>query len=1043
MRFIMEKQYMDLVFDRFAGCGPAYLHSMKGIFLAAIMPSAMGAAGQAQYFQQRVDTRIEVRLDDKRHFLHGFEQFRYTNNAPDTLRYIYVHLWPNAYSSDRTRFSEQQVINRNTGFYFSKAGDRGFIDSLDFRVNGQPATPFSAAGLPDIARIDLPDPLPPGATIAVETPFRVKIPKVFSRMGHTGQAYYISQWFPKPAVYDRKGWHPLPYSDQGEFFSEIGAYDVQITLPANYVVMATGNCTDAAENSWLDSLSVLPAPGGARPANHVAAWREKVNTFPPSSANFKTLHFHEDNVHDFAWFADKRFIVRRDSVAVVAGSGVPAHTVRIYTGFLTSEKDYWEKGAEYIRKTISAYSEEIGPYPYNTAKAVEGDLKAGGGMEYPTVTVIDRLATQTSVMETLVHEIGHNWFYGILASNERDDAWMDEGFNTFYERKVEAGIRLPMGRKERYTNRIEDVLYYNAASTRSDQSLLNTSSSYTKGNYGLDVYYKAALLLKWLEGYVGADTFKEAMHRYYDAWHFRHPYPEDVRTIFQETSGKPVGWFFDGALKTEIGIDFALKGARHDGDGFHITAKNKSDFAAPVRINAYIRDSLLESVWSLPFAKDTTLLMGSNNASGWRVGYEIPDYYGFNNRYHRYGLLHGKTVRIKGGISLGRREAAELYILPALGYNEYDGFMAGLLLHNLTVPQNRFRYMIAGLYGTGSKDFVAAASLGYWIYPHHIFRELVPQIDVKTLNYDRSSQNISEPLNLRYIKLSPSLNFTFGSNAPLSPVTRSLLLKGYSIWEEEFQFSRDKGDTTKYIPTIGDATQSNYGLLRYTHKNARTFNPFSYVIEGQLGSSFAKLSIEGNLRVDYNVRNKSLYLRGYAGKFFQSGPNDLSGYRYWLTTTYTAENDYLYDGSYFGRSEREGASAQQISIQEGGQKLPTPLYALPLGRSDDWLVGLNIKSDLPFGSLPVRLYLDAGTYANAARVNPSGNRFLYSAGLELHALRDVFLVHVPLLLCSDYRDYLKSIYPDNQFAHSITFSVQFQNVNWLRIISSGMRYYLF
>src|ERR1043165_3949526 len=281
-----------------------YLHAMKRILFAACLLLSYTAIGQA-YFQQRVDTKIDVRLDDKKHFLHGFETFHYINHSPDTLQYIYIHLWPNAYSTDRTRFAEQQVINRNTVFYFSKTAERGYIDSLDFRINGEATNAFSASGYPDIARIDLPKPLPPGGTMDVETPFRIRIPKVFSRMGHTGQAYYISQWFPKPAVYDRKGWHPLPYSDQGEFFSEIGSYDVQITLPKNYVVMATGNCTDASENSWLDSRSTLPLPTDKRPHSHVKAWRAKVNKIPPSATEFKTLHYHEDNIHDFAWFADK------------------------------------------------------------------------------------------------------------------------------------------------------------------------------------------------------------------------------------------------------------------------------------------------------------------------------------------------------------------------------------------------------------------------------------------------------------------------------------------------------------------------------------------------------------------------------------------------------------------------------------------------------------------------------------------------------------------------------------------------------------------
>jgi hypothetical protein len=145
----------------------------------------------------------------------------------------------------------------------------------------------------------------------------VKIPEVFSRMGHTGQAYYISQWFPKPAVYDAKGWHPMSYLDQGEFFSEFGSYEVDITLPKNYVALATGNLTTASETAWLDSLARVPD----------SLFKNEA-FFPISSSAYKTVHFSENNVHDFAWFADKRYIVRKDTMA--NGDREP---LQIYTAF--------------------------------------------------------------------------------------------------------------------------------------------------------------------------------------------------------------------------------------------------------------------------------------------------------------------------------------------------------------------------------------------------------------------------------------------------------------------------------------------------------------------------------------------------------------------------------------------------------------------------------------------------------------------------------------------------------------------------------------
>lgn len=1006
---------------------------MKPLALAALLFLSISASAQP-YFQQRVDTRLEVRLDDKHHFLHGYEQLRYTNHSPDTLFFLYLHLWPNAYSSDRTYFTAQQVQQGNTAFYFSSSEDKGFIDSLSFRVNDETASYFSDPGFPDIARIELPQPLLPGASLELTTPFRVKIPKVFSRLGHSGQAYYISQWFPKPAVYDRQGWHPLPYSDQGEFYSEFGSYDVQITLPKNYVVLATGECLDKDETAWWDSISHQAYTGLERPDAHVNEWRKKVNQFPPSASEWKTLHFHADSVHDFAWFADKRYILRHDTVQIPDG-----HEVNIYAACLPSELSYWKQATSILKQTLLGYSARLGPYPYRSIKAVEGDMKAGGGMEYPTITIIDRLATRLSVTQTLVHEAGHNWFYGILANNERDYPWMDEGCNSFAERKVEKNLVKKTAGRELLAANIEDELYYQLAATRQDQSLQLSSANYRKLNYGADVYFKTALLLRWLEADLGTDSFQQAMHRYYETWKFRHPAPDDLRQVFDNGS-QNADWFFSGAMHTCRGIDFSLKRVWQQGGKTYIRLRNHCDFAAPAGISAYLGDSLLHTVWTPPFRRDTVIQFPGSEASTWRIARDVPDYYALNNRWEKGSLLHGRFLRLRMGMGIGRIEAPVLYALPAAGYNEYDGIMAGLLLHNLSLPEHRFRYLLTGMWGTRSNDFTGLGSVGYWFYPSgSLFQEIVLQADAKSFHFMDATLPDATQLFARYVKLAPSLSFLFNNRSPLSPVHRSLSLKAYGIWEQGFSYHRNPADSTQYLPRLDKATESNYALLRYEHQNTRTFNPFSYTIEGQTGDAFTKLSAEGKLRIDYNQPNKSLYLRGFAGKYFSHSDDAYSDYRYWLSSTFSGANDYLYDGTFIGRNEREGLAAQQYSMQEGGQKLATPLYGFPLGRSNDWLLALNLRSDLPLGKLPIRAYLDLSTYADAASVSPSGNRILYSAGLELHLLQDVFLLHVPLLLCPDYRDYLNSMYPNNNFWHSISFSLELQHINWLRAVSSGLK----
>ncbi|MFQ5335798.1 MAG: hypothetical protein ACE5DN_06965, partial [Flavobacteriales bacterium] len=285
------------------------MRAPAGIFYISLFFLSTSHQLMAQaYFQQRVDYRISVKLDDEKHELTAVESFTYTNNSNDTLDFIWIHLWPNAYRDNKTAMAEQMLENGNTVFYYSNEKNRGYIDSLDFTVDGKKAKWEYHPQHRDICKIYLDKPLPHGQSVEVATPFRVKIPLgVFSRLGHIGQSYQITQWYPKPAVYDKYGWHEMPYLNQGEFYSEFGSYDVSITLPANYVVGATGNLQDKSEMLWLDSIA---AATKKIPAMQFPA----TNSFPSSSVRMKTIRYVQDGVHDFAWFADKRFHVLKGEV---------------------------------------------------------------------------------------------------------------------------------------------------------------------------------------------------------------------------------------------------------------------------------------------------------------------------------------------------------------------------------------------------------------------------------------------------------------------------------------------------------------------------------------------------------------------------------------------------------------------------------------------------------------------------------------------------------------------------------------------------------
>ena len=299
---------------------------------------------QAQYFQQDVAYNIRVELDDKNHILRGDEEVVYTNNSRDTLTFIYFHLWPNAYKNNKTALAKQLIRMGETKLFFATEDERGYIDSVSFALNGKLCLWEYDPEHIDICKIFLENPLLPQASVTISTPFKVKLPSgQISRLGHVGQSYQITQWYPKPAVYDTAGWHQMPYLTQGEFYSEFGSFDVYIDLPNNYVVGATGDLQNLDERKWLEEkVEETKVWINERKENDDwAEWKDKLE-FPESSRDRKTLHYHQDRVHDFGWFADKRYHVLFGKVALPASGD----SVEVWTMFTNKRASLWQNSIE-------------------------------------------------------------------------------------------------------------------------------------------------------------------------------------------------------------------------------------------------------------------------------------------------------------------------------------------------------------------------------------------------------------------------------------------------------------------------------------------------------------------------------------------------------------------------------------------------------------------------------------------------------------------------------------------------------------------------
>lgn len=495
----------------------------------------------SQYWQQELSYSIDVKLNDKTHTLSGELQLEYINNSPDTLQYIWFHLWPNAYKNENTAFAKQLFRDTDGRKRWEKLADKGSIDSLNFKIDGQQATVEPDTENIDVIKVLLPSPLLPANKVTITTPFAVKIPTYSSRSGHLDQSYIICQWFPKPAVYDRKGWHPIPYLDQGEFYSEFGKFSVNITLPASYVVGTTGVLQNADEAASYKALGIANNANGA-----------KLKKYSTKQKGEKTLTFKGENIHDFAWFADKDFIIRYDTAVLESGKVIDVFTYSYEKG-----NKNWNKSISYVEDAVRKYSGWIGEYPYPVVQAVEGPKNvSSGGMEYPMITLITSPDADGERLDAVItHEVGHNWFYGIIGSNERDHAWMDEGLNSYYQFRYEAekyksnsifGDAIPQEIKNKNITEFQDAIYGAMTQIPMEQPIETPSADFPdKESYGTVIYLKTAIWMFIVENSIGRERLDKIIQAYYTDWKFKHPYPEDLKAEFEKQLNQKVDGIFE------------------------------------------------------------------------------------------------------------------------------------------------------------------------------------------------------------------------------------------------------------------------------------------------------------------------------------------------------------------------------------------------------------------------------------------------------------------------------------------------------------------
>jgi len=597
------------------------------------------------YFQQEVDYNIKVDLDPGSAKLAGVETIVYKNNSPDTLREIYFHMFYNAFQPGSYLDLEQRRAGDYSIANLSKKR-MGFVKIDMLKIDDREINDFVIDNT--IMKIPLAEPLAPDGMAAIYIEFISQIPARGSRTAHSEQHFDVGQWYPKPVVYDRFGWHIHQYLDY-EFYAEYGNYNIELTIPSEYIVAHMGELLNEEEiygsklpepagdtilvdvlsgiemgkNEVPDSVDSEPQidfmeeeyPGeGTDTADYeIEDSEEMVADTVASGIELNIWKLKAENVHDFAFCADPEFIVDICKYNDV--------TIKAY--YKKSNKKYWQRSAaEYTRRAIKYFSERYMPYPYKQYSTVSS--LTGGGMEYPQLTMVSqRMGSRGEHhlhFESLIsHEVGHAWFYGILGFNETEQSCLDEGLTSFsdisymehfYGRRHNNFIYKRGWQKKLLPNgdaRNDAQKRYIARAIRKDEDPMVTPANLFKdgGRYYNASYEKAASVYFMLQYVMGDEKFEIFLDKFFEKWAFKHPYLSDVQEIAEEVSGSSLEWFFRQWFATTWRLDYALNFVKSkntgvgDRRGFKTTFSiiKKGRCIAPLDIVLYYSRDVSDTIY--------------------------------------------------------------------------------------------------------------------------------------------------------------------------------------------------------------------------------------------------------------------------------------------------------------------------------------------------------------------------------------------------------------------------------------------------------------
>lgn len=546
------------------------------LFLAIVIYCCNPLFGQRKgYWQQGVDYNMSIDVHEKTYQYDGKMTLRYTNNSGQSLSKVYFHLYFNAFQpgsmmdyrltsiSDPDPRMTTNLGTKEKPIYQSRIAPLtpdqiGYQNVKSLKLNGINTT-YKVDGT--LLEVLLPSSIAAGTTATFEMEWSAQVPEQIRRSGRNskeGVALSMTQWYPKMAHFDEFGWHLDEYVAR-EFIAPFGNFDVKINIHKDYVLGASGVLQNPAH---VKGYQKKPA---VKPINNKVQW-----------------HYKAENIHDFAWAADPKFVV--DSAKSRGG-------INVYTVYLPKDKPTianWRQALGLATDFFDFCADKFGAYPWPSYTIIQG---GDGGMEYGTATLVTGGRNIKSLVGVIFHEAAHSWYQHLFGINETVDEWFDEGFTSYVEELAFQQLFEKKGAID--TNPVIAAYraYYKLALSDREEPM-SLLADYYNSNYAYsnEAYNKGAVLAQQLGYIIGQENLNKTFLTFYEHWKFKHPTPNDFKRVAEEVSGINLKWYFNLFINTTRKIDYAITEVTSNS----IVLKNKSDFAMPLDVLVEYEDGSKE-----------------------------------------------------------------------------------------------------------------------------------------------------------------------------------------------------------------------------------------------------------------------------------------------------------------------------------------------------------------------------------------------------------------------------------------------------------------